>query len=80
MPDDLIPLLVAARELHNRQEHRFLLDVIRALHESPQVALAEMEALWHAAQMPRPPELVWQALVQMAALAWRAALATRPLT
>jgi hypothetical protein len=75
MPDDLATLLIAVHSVYNRQQHRFLLDVLRTMQQSPTVTLAEMESLWDTATMPRPPDLVWQALVQMATLAWRAALA-----
>jgi hypothetical protein len=76
MPEDpLVTLVVAVHGVYAQGQHRFLLDVIRTMQQSPTVTLAEMEALWHTAQMPRPPDLVRAALVQMATLAWRAALA-----
>jgi len=53
---------------------RFLADVRRAMDQAPPVTLAEMEALWSAVQMPRTKALVREALVQLAALAGRAAV------
>lgn len=73
--NDARAFLQLMEHVYARSEHQFLCDMVRVKHQSPAVTLAEMDVLWEAAQMPREPDLVWQALVQIATLAWRAARA-----